>query len=78
MTSPCAHPGCRAVREAATKVAAASNGVRLPLDTGRDTPGEELWGALLLLRAALSEPVDPPAPPEPAPVDPPRGEEKAS
>ena len=42
-----------AALEAARKVVTASEGVRLPLDTGRDTPDEELWGALLHLRNAV-------------------------
>ena len=39
---------------AARAVVKASSGTRLPMDTGRDTPAEELWGALLNLRAALA------------------------
>lgn len=49
------------VELAARAVVAASHGVRLPMDTGKNTAGEELWGALLTLRAIL--------PPSPSPVE---------
>ena len=40
---------------AARAVVKASSGTRLPMDTGRDTPAEELWGALLNLAAAMGQ-----------------------
>ena len=49
MTTP-----TEAALAAARAVVKASSGTRLPMDTGRDTPAEELWGALLNLRAALA------------------------